>query len=210
MPHKRSACAQSRYNLDTPKRRNALDGNCSDDPKLAPQSIGLGAHGDLRSSIYQELHRLAVVKMRFERVNHTLQPTALVHEAYLRLSGAKDSEFQDRTRFLRLAAHVMRNILVDHARARRAGKRGGEVVQVTFDEGMNPVRDSPIDVLALDQALTRLSQFDHRQAEILQMRFFAGLTFEEIAMELGLSSRTIKRDWIMARAWLNNELSSVK
>jgi RNA polymerase sigma-70 factor (ECF subfamily) len=163
---------------------------------------------DLAASLYQELHRLAVGKMRFERGNHTLQPTALVNEAYLRLGSGSDSMWQDRTRVLGLAANVMRHILVDHARAHRAGKRGDGQVQVTLIEEMVAgVSSSTVDILAVDEALTRLAAFDSRQEKILEMHFFAGLTFEEIALQLDISTRTVKRDWTMARAWLRQQLS---
>ncbi len=161
----------------------------------------------LASSLYAELHRLAAGKMRFERGNHTLQPTALVHEAYLRLADCSDSMWHDRTRVLGLAANVMRHILVDYARAHGAGKRGCGALQVTLDEGMiAAASSSTVDVLAVDEALSRLAVFDRRQAEILELHFFAGLTFEEIALQLGVSLRTVKRDWTMARAWLHQEL----
>ena len=164
---------------------------------------------EMASSLYEELHRLAAGKMRYERGNHTLQPTALVHEAYLRLGNSPDSMWQDRARVLGLAASVMRHILVDHARAHKAGKRGDGNVQVTLDESMLPAAvSSTVDVLAIDEALTRLAEFDPRQSDILELHFFAGLTFEEIALQLGVSTRTVKRDWTMARAWLHQELSS--
>jgi len=163
---------------------------------------------DLASSLYQELHRLAAVKMRFERGNHTLQPTALVNEAYLRLVDCSDSMWQNRTRVLGIAANVMRHILVDYARAHNAGKRGEGQVQVTLIEDMVAgISNSTVDVLAVDEALHHLAEFDERQAKILEMHFFGGLTFEEIALQLGLSARTVKRDWTMARAWLRRELS---
>jgi RNA polymerase sigma factor (TIGR02999 family) len=163
---------------------------------------------DLASSLYQELHRLAAGKMRFERGNHTLQPTALVNEAYLRLVDCSDSMWQDRSRVLGLAANVMRNILVDYARAHRAGKRGDGQLQVTLVEDMVAgTSSSTADILAVDEALTCLTEFDPRQAQILEMHFFAGLTFEEIAVQLDVSTRTVKRDWTMARAWLRHKLS---
>ena len=163
---------------------------------------------DLATSLYQELHRLAAAKMRFERGNHTLQPTALVNEAYLRLNDCSQSMWQDRGRVLGTAANVMRHILVDHARAHNAEKRGDGLVQVTLIEENMAAAGNPVDVLAVDQALTRLAAFDERQAKVLEMHFFGGLTFEEIAQQLDASARTIKRDWIMARAWLRRELSS--
>jgi RNA polymerase sigma-70 factor (ECF subfamily) len=176
-------------------------------PRLPSSPMPEGGH-DLASSLYQELHRLAAGKMRFERGNHTLQPTALVNEAYLRLVDCSDSMWQDRTRVLGLAANVMRHILVDYARAHNAGKRGAGQVQVTLMEEMVPgVSSSTADVLAVDEALNCLTEFDPRQAKILEMHFFGGLTFEEIALQLGVSARTVKRDWTMARAWLRQKLS---
>ena len=183
-----------------------------EDPTRLPSSPLLpeGGH-DLATSLYAELHRLAAGKMRYERGNHTLQPTALVNEAYLRLSDQSESMWQDRSRVLGLAANVMRHILVDHARAHGAEKRGDPNLQVTLDEGLvATTSSSTADVLAVDEALTRLAAFDKRQAEILEMHFFAGMTFEEIATHLGISVRTVKRDWTMARAWLHRELSPLK
>jgi RNA polymerase sigma-70 factor (ECF subfamily) len=180
-----------------------------EDPTRLPSSplLPQGGH-DLATSLYAELHRIAAGKMRYERGNHTLQPTALVNEAYLRLNEQSQSMWQDRSRVLGLAANVMRHILVDHARAHRAEKRGDPNLQVTLVEGLvATTTSSTVDVLAVDEALTRLAAFDKRQAEILEMHFFAGMTFEEISVHLGVSLRTVKRDWTMARAWLHQELS---
>jgi RNA polymerase sigma-70 factor, ECF subfamily len=179
-----------------------------DPPRLPSSPLVPEAGHDLASSLYRELHRLAAGKMRFERRNHTLQPTALVNEAYMRLGGCSDSMWQDRTRVLGLAASVMRHILVDYARAHNAGKRGEGQVQVTLIEDMVAgASSSTADVLAVDEALCRLAEFDPRQAKVLEMHFFAGLTFEEIALQLAVSTRTVKRDWTMARAWLRQKLS---
>jgi RNA polymerase sigma-70 factor (ECF subfamily) len=175
-------------------------------PELAP--LVPDAAAKMNSSLYGELHRLAVAKMRFERGNHTLQPTALVHEAYLRLADHSELLGNDRIQVLGLAAHIMRNILVDHARNHQAAKRGAGAVQVTFGEDLVAAPGSMVDVLAVDDTLTRLAEFDPRQAEILELHFFGGLTFEEIALQLGVSVRTVKRDWSMARAWLRQELST--
>jgi RNA polymerase sigma-70 factor, ECF subfamily len=161
----------------------------------------------LQPGLYLELRKLASHKMRFERVNHTLQPTALVHEAWMRLGGPSSSLSQDQAQFLATAARVMRHILVDHARARNAEKRGAGGIQVTLDENLVPLGTPGTDVLIVDEALGRLAAFDERQARILEMHFFAGMTFEEIAAALGISVRTAKRDWTMARAWLHHELS---
>ena len=169
--------------------------------------VPLTDDADISSSIYKELRKIASARMKLERGNHTLQPTALVHEAYLRLADQPDSIWKDRSRVLGLAAHAMRHVLVDHARAHAAGKRGAGAVQVTLDEGVASSNESQVDILAVDEALTRLAEFDPRQAKVLEMHFFAGLTFEEIAVELGISARTIKRDWTMARAWLHGQLA---
>lgn len=185
------------------KRQNHASGS-SAAPELP------GSRPDLPSTLYDQLHRLAAAKMRNERGNHTLQPTALVNEAYLRLAECDGSLWQDRARLLGTAAHMMRNILVDHARAHRAGKRGDGAVRVTLDSGMLVTGGSPIDVLAVDEALTRLAAFDERQATILELHFFTDLTYEEIAQHLGVSTRTIKREWTMARAWLHDQLAPLR
>jgi RNA polymerase sigma-70 factor, ECF subfamily len=168
----------------------------------------LSREAEINASIYRELRKIAAAQMRFERGGHTLQPTALVHEAYVQLAEQPDSIWKDRARILSLAARAMRHVLVDHARARRAEKRGGGAVQVTLDEAMAQSSGSTVDILAVDQALTKLAEFDPRQAKVLELHFFGGMTFDEIAQELGISSRSIKRDWVMARAWMSRELSS--
>ncbi len=173
-----------------------------------PRRSSTGPEQELSSSLYIELHRLAAAKMRHERGNHTLQPTALVNEAYMRLAVQAESVWGDRARCLGTAAKVMRNVLIDHARVHRAEKRGGGAVQVTLDDALLPSTKSLVDVLAIDDALNQLARFDARQAEILELHFFGGLTFEEIASHLSVSTRTVKRDWTMARAWLKKELSS--
>jgi RNA polymerase sigma-70 factor (ECF subfamily) len=175
-----------------------------------PSTVLPEARPALAASLYNELHRMAAARMRFERGNHTLQPTALVNEAYLRLADCNDSAWQDRGRLLGMAAHLMRNILVDHARAHRAGKRGAGAVQVTLDSGLVVAGGSPVDVLVVDEALTRLATFDQRQATILELHFFGGQTFEDIALQLGVSIRTVKRDWTMARAWLHEQLAPLR
>jgi RNA polymerase sigma-70 factor (ECF subfamily) len=162
---------------------------------------------EINPSIYKELRKIASARMKLERGNHTLQPTALVHEAYLRLADQPGSIWKDRSRILGLAAQAMRHILVDHARAHIAGKRGAGAVQVTLDEGQASSNENQVDILAVDEALKRLSDFDPRQARVLELHFFAGLTFDEIAAGLGISARTIKRDWMMARAWMHGQLS---
>ena len=158
-------------------------------------------------SLYRELRKLAARKMRFERANHTLQPSALVNEAYVRLAEAPSSVWQDRAHFLATAARVMRHILVDHARSHGAGKRGAGAVQVTLDENVLQTPNHSIDILALHEALDRLSNLDARQGRIVELHFFGGLSFEEIASVLELSERTVKRDWALARIWLFKEIS---
>jgi RNA polymerase sigma-70 factor, ECF subfamily len=165
------------------------------------------AESKLMPLVYSELLRAARRYMRGERPDHTLQPTALVHEAYLRLVGQREIAWQNRAHFFGVAAQLMRRILVDHARARQAEKRGGDVGMVPLEEAMVFKEEGGPALLALDQALTRLNQFDPRQGRIVELRFFGGLTEEEIAAVLGVSARTIKRDWNVARAWLYNEIN---
>ncbi|HEX4321168.1 MAG TPA: sigma-70 family RNA polymerase sigma factor [Acidobacteriaceae bacterium] len=163
---------------------------------------------DLIPQIYGELRQLAARYMQHERRNHTLQPTALVHEAYERLIQQPQIPWQSRAHFYATASQLMRHILVDHARAHQAAKRGGMRHQVTLDETVLSAADQSVDVLALHEALERLAEFDARQSRIVELHFFGGLTFEEIALVLRVSERTIKRDWSMARAWLKGELAS--
>ena len=171
------------------------------------QAGDAAAESRLVPLVYDELRRLARRYMRAERVDHTLQPTALVHEAYLRLAGQRKTSWQNRAHFFGVAAQLMRRILVDHARARQAEKRGGSDANVTFDEALVLKPAQNPDVLALDEALMRLAERDPRQSRIVELRFFGGLTEEEIAEVLGISPRTVKRDWTVARAWLYKEIS---
>jgi RNA polymerase sigma factor (TIGR02999 family) len=152
--------------------------------------------------VYQELRRLAHHYLRQERTGHTLQSTALVHEAYLRLAGQNSPQWQNRAHFFGIAAHVMRQILVEYARGRSAAKRGGDALTVSLDEAvaLTPQRD--VDVIALDKALCELSELDAQQSRIVELRFFAGLTIEDTSEVLGISPATVKRDWVTARAWL--------
>ena len=163
---------------------------------------------ELIPQIYGELRQLAARYMRGERRNHTLQPTALVHEAYERLIQQPQIPWQSRAHFFATASQMMRHILVDYARTRQAAKRGGIKQQVTLDDAVHPATDQSVDVLALHEALERLAKFDVRQSRIVELHFFGGLTFEEIAEVLNVSERTVKRDWSMARAWLKGELAS--
>ena len=165
------------------------------------------AEARLIPQVYDELRRVAAAYMRRERQDHTLQPTALVHEAYAQLIDHPHQHWHNRAHFLATAAQIMRHILVDHARAKRASKRGGVQHQVTLDEALLSSTDRTIDILSIHQALERLSTFDRRQGRIVELHFFGGLTFEEIALVQGISERTVKREWSMARAWLRTELA---
>ena len=170
------------------------------------QAGNRSAESRLIPLVYNELRRVAGRYMRGERAGHTLQPTALVHEAYLRLIGQRDVAWQNRSHFYAVAARLMRNVLVDHARARQAHKRGGQERKVTFDEALELAGGESTDLLALDEALTRLAQRDPRQARIVELRFFGGLSEKEAAEVLRISVRTVKRDWAVARAWLYREI----
>ena len=157
--------------------------------------------------VYRELRRLAGHYLKGERTGHTLQPTALVHEAFLKLIGQDRADWQNRAQFMGVAAQVMRRILVDHARRRAASKRAGAPVE--FDEQLPGQPAETIrfeDILAVNEALGSLARFDPRQAQIVEMRYFGGLSVEETAEVLGVSPRTVKREWSMARAWLHAEL----
>ena len=156
--------------------------------------------------IYDELHHRAEGYMRGERAWHTLQPTALVHETYLRLVDQHSPSFRNRAHFMAVAARMMRRILVDHARARLATRRGGGVAPEPLNEASTPATDSPEQLLAVNDALQRLREMDPRQEEIVEMRFFGGMTVEETAHVLGVSARTVEREWTVARAWLFREL----
>jgi len=156
--------------------------------------------------VYQELRRLAAAYLRRERQGYTLQPTALVHEAYLRLLKDKPDRWQNRAHFCAIAAHSMRQILIERARARDAQKRGGERQRVTLDEALVRGGERSIDLIALDQALERLATLDAEQARLVVLRFFGGLTIEETADAMNISPATVKRHWTVACAWLAREL----
>jgi RNA polymerase sigma factor (TIGR02999 family) len=170
-----------------------------------------GAHEELFSLLYEDLRYMAGAFMRRERPNHTMQPTALVHEAYMRLIAETEVDWQSRAHFMGVAALVMRRIIIDYARAHRAEKRGAGAPLVMFDDALGMARtEHDLDqLLTIDEALTRLAQVDERQAKIAEMKFFAGLTGEEIGLLLGMSERTVKREWSIARAWLRAELRDV-
>ena len=156
--------------------------------------------------VYNELRRLARSKLRNERAGHTLQTTALANEAYLRLAGLEKWEWRDRAHFFGVMSGIMRRVLIDHARKRGAARRGGGAVRVPLDEGLEIAADRPQELIALDDALSALGALDPRQERIVELRFFTGLTVEETAEVLGISPRTVKREWAVARAWLRAEL----
>ena len=162
---------------------------------------------DLLPLVYDELRRLAKSYLQRERPGHTLQSTALVHEAYMRLVDQNVS-WQSRAHFFGIAAQMMRRILVDHARGKNAAKRGDGAVKVTLDEGLVAANERDINVLALDGALTKLAELDGQQGQIVELRFFAGLSIEETAEILKISPATVKRDWAMAKAWLYREMQA--
>ena len=162
----------------------------------------------LMPRMYDELRRLAASFLGRERRDHTLQPTALVNEAYMRLIDQHAVTWDNRAQFFGLAAQMMRRILVNHAEGRRAAKRGGGAVKLSLDGAEVADEDRTLEVLVVNDALERLSAFDQLKAEIVELRFFAGLTNEETAAVIGKSTATVKREWRVARAWLYNELSA--
>lgn len=178
--------------------------------RLVAQSAAgdAAAAAELFPIVYEELRRLAASALRRERTDHTLQPTALVHEAFLRLAETPGASWESRAHFVAVAARVMRRVLVDHARGRNALKRGNGEIRVPIDDVDVPAVGQDVDLVALDDALARLAILDERQARIVELRFFGGLSVPETAALIGASERTVKRDWQVARAWLTRELSS--
>ena len=175
------------------------------------------ASDSLVQLVYAELRRQAQLMLRREHGGHTLQPTALVHEAWLRLGGQQDARWESRTQFFAIAAQMMRRVLLDHARTRHAQKRGGGAIQVSLGDGDFFAAESgaqstqgapidPLDVIALDDALTRLAAIDPEKARLVELRYFAGLSIPETAAALGVSTATVGRDWAIARMWLRREL----
>jgi len=163
------------------------------DPEAAEKLIPL---------VYDELRRQATRHLRRERRNHTLRPTALVHEAYMRLVGQRQAVWKSRTQFFAVAAQMMRRVLVDHARRHRAAKRAGSLCRVTLDEGVASYEPRDLDLVALEDALTELAALDPGKARMVELRFFGGLNLEDAAEVLGVSAATVTREWRMARAWL--------
>jgi RNA polymerase sigma factor (TIGR02999 family) len=157
--------------------------------------------------VYDELRRQAARYLRREQAGHTLQTTALIHEAYMRLVDQRNVQWQNRAHFFGIAAQLMRRILVDHARTKKRVKRGGSDVRVSLGDAAVAVKGQDLDVVALDEALDRLARVDEQQSRVVELRFFSGLTVEETAEVMGISKATVKRDWSMAKAWLHRELS---
>lgn len=164
---------------------------------------------ELMPLVYSELHRLAGHYMRGQKAGHTLQTTALVNEAYLRLIDSSQVQWQDRQHFFAISAQLMRRILVDSARARQSRKRGGggEVQKIELEEAVQISEEQPVDLVALDEALKTLAELSPRQAQIVELKYFGGLSEEEMAGALDVSTRTVRRDWSVARAWLYRELN---
>ena len=184
----------------------------ADASKQVTQLLADWSNGDLHAReallplVYAELRRLAASQLRRERPDHILQPTALVHEAYLRLVEERRVDWHGRSHFFGVAATLMRRILVDHARAHLAGKRGGTVAKVPLTDTIAMSRERPADLVALDESLTRLALLDVQQSRVVELRVFAGLSVAETSRALGISSATVKRDWAVAKAWLTREI----
>ena len=181
-------------------------------PNITELLVGYG-RGDkealdrLMPIVYDELRRQAARYLKREQVGHTLQTTALIHEAYVRLVDQRNVQWQNRAHFFGIAAQLMRRILIDHARTRKRAKRGGSDVRVSLGDVDVAAKDQDLDVVALDEALNRLAKIDEQQSRVVELRFFSGLTVDETAEVLGISAATVKRDWSMAKAWLHRELS---
>ncbi len=205
------AVYSSRRGPDVPSARGrpALSEPVGDITLLLRSAKG----GDARSldrlmeAIYDDLRRLALSHLRRERADHTLQPTALVHEAYLKLIDQRATDWNDRLHFFAVATQIIRRILIDHARERKALKRGGAFDRVGLDPSGPTAPESSVDLLALDEALTDLAALDERQAKIVELRYFGGCTIDEIAELLDVGRRTVDRDWMAAKAWLFCRLS---
>ncbi len=163
---------------------------------------------EMMPAVYAELRDLAERFLQRERSDHTLQPTALVHEAYLRMAGQRTVDWRNRAQLLAIGARMMRRILIDHAAARNAAKRAGNAVHVTLTDVLEPARECAFDVLDVDRALVRLSELDAEQGSIVELRFFGGLKNEEIAEALGVSETTVRRRWASARLWLVRQLTA--
>ena len=166
-----------------------------------------GALDHLLAEVYEELRRIAAGQLRGEKVGHTLQATALVNEAYLRLVDQTRVHWRNRAHFFGIAAQLMRRILVDHARRRHAAKRGGGITIVEFEDSISPGNRRSVDLVVLDDILKRLEEFDAASARLVELRYFGGLTIDETAEVLDVSAATVKREWATARAWMHRELT---
>jgi RNA polymerase sigma factor (TIGR02999 family) len=217
-PEVRSAEGRSNHATGSaelrPEARSAA-GRSDHPPHAVTELLRAWGAGDARAPealvplVYAELRRQAARALRREGEGHTLQATALVHEAWLRLDGQHDARWESRTQFLAVAAQMMRRVLVDHARARRALKRGGGGTQVTLGDAGHAVASvDDVDVLALDEALARLATMDPRKARLVELRYFAGMSIPEAATALGVSLATVGREWAVARMWLRRELEA--
>jgi len=175
---------------------------------IAWNSGDTAALDDVIRAVYQELRRMADRYLRLERPGHTLQPTALVHEAYLRLIDQTQVNWQNRAHFFGVAAQMMRRILVDHARTKQRDKRGGPAIKLSLDEVANLSKGRPVDLVALDEALKSLTEIDQRKGRVVEMRYFGGLSVDETAEALEVSPQTVMRDWKLAKAWLYQEIRS--
>jgi RNA polymerase sigma factor (TIGR02999 family) len=182
-------------------------------PQQVTQLLNDWSSGDqaardrLMPLVYDELHRLAHQHMKRESKGHTLQTSALVNEAFLKLVDQKNVRWQNRAHFFGIAAQLMRRILVDHARSRQTAKRGGGVQAISFDDALYVSDERSAEVVAVHEALEQLSQFDSRKGQVVELRFFGGLSIEETAAALGVSTGTVKREWTMARAWLRRAVA---
>ncbi|MDZ7637822.1 MAG: sigma-70 family RNA polymerase sigma factor [Bryobacterales bacterium] len=168
----------------------------------------LDAKAELWPLVMDELRRMAAAQLRNERTGHTLQPTALVNEVFLRMSGGQEMEWKSRAHFFAIASKAMRHILVDHARGQGRVKRGGEWQRVELENGIAYSPEKSWQLVALDEALDQLTEWDQRQSDIVEMRFFGGLTEAEVAEAMGISSRTVKREWLFAKTWLWDRISA--
>ena len=196
----------------TALKRESILLRMSSQPNITELLVGYGrgdkeALDQLMPIVYDELRRQAARYLRREQAGHTLQTTALIHEAYVRLVDQRNVQWQNRAHFFGIAAQLMRRILVDHARSKKRAKRGGSDVRVSLNEATVAVQGQNLDVVAVDEALQRLAKIDEQQSRVVELRFFSGLTVEETAEVMGISAATVKRDWSMAKAWLHRELT---
>jgi len=196
--------------MEEPSSHQKIDGATQQitERLIAWNSGDVAARDDVIRGVYQELRRMADRYLRLESPGHTLQPTALVHEAYMRLIDQTQVSWQNRAHFFGVAAQMMRRILVDHARTKQRDKRGGPARKLSLDEVMNAAKGPAADLVALDAALESLAQIDPRKSRVIELRFFGGLSVEETAEVLEVSPQTVLRDWKLAKAWLYQEMKS--